>query len=128
MRKGKIAVEKIQLFIPSFLTLLRNHARRNEGEVKVIGVKKKYIEYFSGYSESEMTQIEQIVAEDFMVYDLKLDYEADLLSFYLEHEGELNQTKVIEKVFNTFIVEYNPKLFGFFTIAKGRNKPKTTGK
>ena len=91
-------------------------------------MKKKYIEYFSRYSENEMTQIDQIVAEDFMVYDLKLDYEADLLSFYLEHEGELNQTKVIEKVFNTFIVEYNPKLFGFFTIAKGRNKPKTTGK
>lgn len=91
-------------------------------------MKKKYIEYFSGYSEYEMTQIDQIAAEDFMVYDLKLDYEADLLSFYLEHEGVLNQTKVIEKVFNTFIVEYNPKTFGFFTIAKGRNKPRTTGK
>ena len=62
-------------------------------------MKKKYIEYFSGYSEKEMTHIDQIVAEDFSVYDLQLDYEANILSFYLEHEGELNQTKVLEKVF-----------------------------
>jgi len=127
-REEEIAVEKIQLYIPSFLTIQSNHVRRGEEEVKVVGVKKKYIEYFSGYSEKELPHIDQIVAEDFTVYDLKLDCKANLLSFYLEHEGELNQTKVLEKVFETFFVEYNPQLFGYFTVAKGRNRPRTLEK
>ncbi len=123
-----IAIERLQFYIPSLFEYQDKHSRKNEKEIKVVGVKKKYIAYFSGYREKEMTHIEQIVAEDFTVYDLQLDYKANLLSFYLEHEGELNQTKVLEKVFQTFIVEYNPKIFGYFTIAKGRNRPTTLRK
>ena len=75
-----------------------------------------------------MTHIDQIVTEDFIVYDLQLDCEANLLTFYLVHEGKFNQSKVLEKVFQTFFVEYNPRLFGYFTYAKGRNKPRARGK
>lgn len=123
-----IAIERIQFYIPSLFEIKDKHLKKNEGEIKVVGVKKKYIEYFSGYREKEMTHIEKIVAEDFTVYDLQLDYNAKLISFYLEHEGELNKTKVLEKVFETFIVEYNSRIFGYFTIAKRKNRPRTLKK
>ena len=116
------------MYIPRLFISQSNHGRRNKEEVKVVGVKRKYIAYFSGNREKELTHIDQIVAEDFIVYDLQLDYEANLLSFYLEHEGDLNRTKILQKVFETFFVEYNPRLFGYFTIAKGRNRPRTIGK
>ncbi|MEK3978726.1 hypothetical protein MKY37_06460 [Psychrobacillus sp. FSL K6-2836] len=120
-----IVIERVQFNIPSLFEFQDNDSSRNEEDIKVIGVKKKYIEYFSGYRRKEMTHIEQIVAEDFTVYDLQLDCNANLLSFFLEHKGEYNQTKVLEKVFQTFIVEYNPHSFGFFTIAKGKNRPRS---
>lgn len=120
-----IVIERVQFYIPSLFEFQDNDSSRNEEDIKVIGVKKKYIEYFSGYRRKEMTHIEQIVAEDFTVYDLQLDCNANLLSFFLEHKGEYNQTKVLEKVFQTFIVEYNPHSFGFFTIAKGKNRPRS---
>ncbi|QUG40525.1 hypothetical protein KD050_14630 [Psychrobacillus sp. INOP01] len=120
-----IDIERIQFYIPSIFEFHDNHSRRKEEDIKVVGVKKKYVEYFSGYREKEMTHIDQIVAEDFTVYDLQLDCNANLLSFYLEHEGESNQSKVLEKVFQTFIVEYNPRSFGYFTIAKGKHRPRT---
>lgn len=119
-----VVVEKIQFYIPSLFEFQDNHSKKNEKEIKVVGVKKKYIEYFSGYREKEMTHIDQIVAEDFTVYDLQFDCNANLLSFYLDHEGEPNQTIVLEKVLQTFIVEYNPRLFGYFTIAKGKHRPR----
>ena len=122
---GVIAIKRIQFYIPSLFEFQDNHSRGNKGKIKVIGVKKKYIEYFSGYREKEMTHIDQIVAEDFTVYDLLLDCDANLLSFYLEHEEQSNQTKVLEKVFQTFIFEYNEQSFGYFTIAKGKNRPRT---
>ncbi|MFJ7825512.1 hypothetical protein [Psychrobacillus sp. NPDC096623] len=91
-------------------------------------MKKKSIVYFSGSREKEKTHINQIVAEDFTIYDLKLNYKDNLISFYLEHEVELNQMKILEKVFETFIVEYNPQSFGYLTMVKGRNRPSTSRK
>lgn len=120
-----VAIERIQFYIPSLFEFQDNHSRRTEEEIKVVGVKKKYIKYFSGYHRKELTHIDQIVAEDFTVYDLQFDSNASLISFYLEHEGQFNQSKVLEKVFQTFIVEYNPHSFGYFTIAKGKYRPRT---
>lgn len=120
-----IVIEKIQFYIPSLLEFQNKHSRRTEEEIKVVGIKKKYIKYFSGYHDKEMTHIDQIVAEDFTIYDLQFDSNTKLLSFYLEYEREFNQSKVLEKVFQTFIVEYNPHSFGFFTIAKGKRRPRT---
>ncbi|WP_427138200.1 hypothetical protein [Psychrobacillus psychrodurans] len=125
---GVIAIKRIQFYIPSLFEFQDNHSREKKGKIKVIGVKKKYIEYFSGYREKEMTHIDQIVAEDFTVYDLLLDCDANLLSFYLEHEEQSNQTKILEKVFQTFIFEYNEQSFGYFTIVKGKHRPRTLAK
>jgi hypothetical protein len=119
---GVIAIKRIQFYIPSLFEFQDNHSRGNKEKIRVVGVKKNYI---SGYREKEMTHIDQIVAEDFTVYDLLLDCEANLLSFYLEHEEQSNQTKVLEKVFKTFIFEYNEKSFGYLTIAKGKHRPRT---
>ena len=77
-----IVIERVQFYIPSLFEFQDNDSSRNEEDIKVIGVKKKYIEYFSGYRRKEMTHIEQIVAEDFTVYDLQLDCNANLLSFF----------------------------------------------
>lgn len=122
---GWIVIKRIQFYIPSLFEFQDNHSKGNKEKIRVIGIKKKYIEYFSGYREKEMTHIDQIVAEDFTVYDLLLDCDANLLSFYLEHEEQSNQTKVLEKVFQTFIFEYNEQSFGYFTIAKGKHRPRT---
>lgn len=123
--KEVITMKRVQVYIPSLFEFQNDRAKNEEDEIKVVGVKKKYIAYFSGYREKEMTYIDQIVAEDFIVYDLELDCKANLLTFYLEHDGELNQTKVLEKVFDSFFVEYNPRSFGYFTIAKRKQRPRT---
>ena len=115
----------MQFHIPSLFEFHDRQTSKRENEIKVVGVKKKSIVYFSGNQEKEQTYIEQIVAEDFTIYDLKLNYEDNLISFYLEHNELLNLTKILEKVFESFIVEYSPHSFGYFTMAKGRNRPST---
>ena len=119
-----LAFEKIQIYIPSLHEFWDNASRRNREEIKIVGIKKKNIAYFSAYEENELTHIDQIVTDDFTVYDLQLDFETNVLSFYLEHEGEPNQAKILEQVFQTFFIEYNPKLFGFLTVAKRRKRAK----
>lgn len=118
-------IKRMQFHIPSLFEFHDRHSSERENEIKVVGVKKKSIVYFSGKQEKEQTYIEQIVAEDFTIYDLKLNYEDNLISFYLEHKEQLNLTKILEKVFESFIVEYSPHSFGYFTMTKGRNRPST---
>lgn len=128
MRKEEITIEKIQLYIPPVFALQGNYSKVSKADVKVVGVKKNSVEYFSGYQEENKTHIDQIVTEDFCVYDLHLDFEANLLTFYLVHEGKYNQIKVLEKVFETFFVEYNSSFFGYFAFPKRKNRPTTKRK
>lgn len=128
IKKEVTTIKRIQLYIPSLFEFHDRHSRKREDEIKIVGLRKKSIVYFSGNHKKEQTHIDRIVAEDFTIYDLKLNYEDNILSFYLEHEVELNQMKILEKVFETFIVEYNSQSFGYFTMAKGRNRPITSRK
>lgn len=67
--------------------------------------------------------IKQIVAEDFTVYDLELDFKAETFSFYLESNGRQNESEILQQVFQTFAVRCGPRKVGFFHYPNGRNEP-----
>jgi len=120
-----LVVDKIQFYIPALFEFTDNRKSMNKEEIKVVGVKTRNIKYFSGYCESDKTHIDQIVAEDFAIYDLQLDCKANLLSFYLQSKVKPNQTEVLEKVFQTFVVKYSSHTIGYLTISKGRHRPRS---
>ncbi|WP_144511980.1 hypothetical protein [Bacillus sp. FJAT-22090] len=116
-------MEKIQLYIPNLLDITNHQSRRNLEEIKLVGVKSNDIKYFIRNSGKVETRINQIVAEDFTVYDLQLDFESKTFTFYLENDGELSRSELLQKVFQTFAVRYNPRKVGFFLYSGGRNRP-----
>lgn len=116
-------VEKVMLYIPDLLEFLDPDSKVKLEEVKVVGVKTSDIKYFIGYSEKVVTSINQIVAEDFTVYDLQLDFHSKTLSFFLESEGEPSQSEILQRVFQTFAVRYSPWKVGFLLYSQGRNRP-----
>lgn len=116
-------IEKIQLYIPDLLDVLNNQTKKSLKEIRLVGVKSRNIKYFIRYPQKIETRINQIVAEDFTVYDLRLDFETQTFSFYLKNNGELSQSEVLQKVFQSFAVRYSPSKVGFFTYSKGRNRP-----
>lgn len=118
-------VDKIQFYIPSLLDFLDYHNHIWLEEAEIIGVKTSNIKYFIGYPTQETTRIEQIVADDFTIYDLHLNFQNKTLSFYLESEEILTKSIILQKVFQTFTVHYSPKKVGFFLYASGRNRPKS---
>ncbi len=118
-----MVVEKIQLYIPNLLDITNHQSRRNLEEIKLVGVKSNDIKYFIRNSGKVETRINQIVAEDFTVYDLQLDFESKTFTFYLENDGELSRSELLQKVFQTFAVRYNPRKVGFFLYSGGRNRP-----
>ncbi|WP_342600160.1 hypothetical protein MHB48_03425 [Psychrobacillus sp. FSL H8-0483] len=116
-------MEKIQFYIPSLLDSIDQQSKLGFDEVKVVGVKGSNIKYFIEYPKKQITCIDQIVAEDFALYDIKLDFHAKTISFYLKSETEYTQSEILQKVFQTFAVRYSPNKIGFFLYAEGKNRP-----
>lgn len=116
-------VEKVLLFIPASLDHFDHLSKMKLEEVKIISVKTSDVKYFIHYPERIHTRINQIVAEDFTVYDLQLDFHSKTLSFYLESTGRPSQSEILQKVFQTFAVKYSQRKVGFFLYSKGRNRP-----
>lgn len=116
-------MEKIQFYIPSLLDSIDQQSKIELDEVKVVGLKGSNINYFKEYPEKQITCIDQIVADDFALYDLKLDFHAKTISFYLKSETEYTNSEILQKVFQTFAVSYSPNKIGFFLFAEGKNRP-----
>ncbi|MEK4484631.1 hypothetical protein MHH81_03435 [Psychrobacillus sp. FSL H8-0484] len=116
-------MEKIQFYIPNLLDSIDQHSKLGLDEVKVVGVKGSNIKYFKEYPKKQITCIDQIVAEDFALYDIKLDFHAKTISFYLKCETEYTQSEILQKVFQTFAVRYSSNKIGFFLYAEGKNRP-----
>ncbi|MDI2587729.1 hypothetical protein OR571_11530 [Psychrobacillus sp. NEAU-3TGS] len=92
-------------------------------KIKLVGAKASNLKYLSNSPSKVETCIKQIVAEDFTVYDLELDFETETFTFYLENDNDLNEPEILQKVFKTFAIRYGPTKVGFFSYAKGRNEP-----
>ena len=93
------------------------------GKLKLVGAKANNLRYLNNDPSRVETSIKQIVAEDFTVYDLELDFETETFTFYLENDSKLNEPEILQKVFKTFAIRYGPSKVGFFSYAKGRNEP-----
>ncbi|MEI4768873.1 hypothetical protein WAX74_04270 [Psychrobacillus sp. FJAT-51614] len=117
-------VNKIQFYIPSLLDFLDHERPKWLEEVKIVGVKTRNIKYFIGYPTQETTRIEQIVAEDFTIYDLHLNFKTKILSFYLESEEIPPESVILQKVFQTFAVHFNERKVGYLLYGSGKNRPK----
>lgn len=89
----------------------------------MVGAKTSNLKYLICNPDEAEISIKQIVAEDFIVYDLELDFEAETFTFCLESNGKRNESEVLEQVFQTFAVRYGPRKVGFFHYPKGRNEP-----
>ncbi|WP_391207546.1 hypothetical protein [Psychrobacillus sp. L4] len=118
-------VDKIQFYIPSLLDFLDHHKNMWLEEIRIVGVKTRNVKYFIGHSNQQMTRIEKIVAEDFTIYDLELDFQKKTLSFYLDSVVMPSHSIILQKVFQTFLVRYSARKVGFFLYASGRNRPQT---
>jgi hypothetical protein len=118
-------VDIIQFYIPSLLDSLDQQSKKWLEEVKIVCVKTSNIKYFNGYPTQETTRIEQIVAEDFTIYDLHLNFRTKTLSFFLECEEIPSESVILQKVFQTFAVRYNASRIGFFLYASGKNGPQS---
>ncbi|TQR21193.1 hypothetical protein [Psychrobacillus vulpis] len=118
-----IIVDKIQFYIPSLLDIVDYNTILKLEEVSIVGVKTSNIKYFIGYPTQEATHINQIVAEDFTIHDLQLDFRSKTLSFYLESKGTLPKSVILQKVFQTFAVRYSPKEVAFLLYSSGKNRP-----
>ncbi|MFB5086128.1 hypothetical protein PGC35_02725 [Psychrobacillus sp. PGGUH221] len=118
-------VNKIQFYIPSLLDFLDHERQQWLEEVKIVGVKTSNIKYFIGYPTQETTRIEQIVADDFTIYDLHLNFKTKILSFYLESEDMPQESVILQKVFQTFAVRYNERKVGYLLYGSGRNRPQS---
>ncbi|MFF2753444.1 hypothetical protein ACFVR1_06750 [Psychrobacillus sp. NPDC058041] len=116
-------VDKIEFYIPSLLDFLDHSKDKWLEEVRIVGVKTNNVKYFIGHNTKKMTRIEKIVAEDFTIYDLKLDFHNQTLSFYLDSVVMPSHSIILQKVFQTFAVRYNARKIGFFLYAPGRNRP-----
>lgn len=117
-------VEKLQFYIPSLLDFLDDHTSRWLKEVKIVGVKDSNVKYFIGYPTFETTRIQQIVTEEFTIYDLHLDFQNHTLSFYLVSEKVPPLSCILQKVFQTFRVRNGSNKVGFFVYAAGGSRPR----
>ncbi|TQR18131.1 hypothetical protein [Psychrobacillus soli] len=116
-------MRKIELHIPDLLNVQNDQPMMELERIKLVGAKTSDLKYFIRNPEKVETSIKQIVAEDFTIYDLELDFETETFSFYLEREGELTESEILQKVFQTFAVRYSPRKVGFFHYSKERNEP-----
>ena len=118
-----LKIERIQLHIPDLLGILNYQPMMETDEIKLVGAKASNLKYLISNPAKVERSIKQIVAEDFTVYDLELDFETETFSFYLESDGELTESEILPKVFQTFAIRYGPRKVGFFHYAKGRSEP-----
>lgn len=121
-------VDKIQFYIPSLLDFLDHRSRIHLEEVKIVGTKTSNMKYFIDYPTQETTRIEQIVTDEFIIYDLHLDFRNKTLSFYLESTEMLSKPIILQKVFQTFAVKYSANKVGYFLYASRKNRPRSTRK
>lgn len=121
-------VDKIQFYIPSLLDFLDHRSQIHLEEVKIVGTKTSNTKYFIGYPTQETTRIEQIVTDEFIIYDLHLDFRNKTLSFYLESTEMLSKPIILQKVFQTFAVKYSANTVGYFLYASRKNRPRSTRK
>ncbi|MFJ8065539.1 hypothetical protein ACIQYS_12980 [Psychrobacillus sp. NPDC096426] len=111
------------MHIPDLLGIQNHQPTMEQEEIKLVGAKTSNLKYLISNPEKAETSIKQIVAEDFTVYDLELDFETETFSFYLESKGELTESEVLPQVLQTFAVRCGPRKVGFFSNSKGRNEP-----
>lgn len=124
MKKGVRKVERLEFYIPSLLDFLDNRTSRWLEEVKIVGVKDSNVKYFIGYPTFETARIQQIVTEEFTIYDLHLDFHNHTLSFYLVSEKVPPLSSILQKVFQTFRVRNGKNKVGFFVYAAGGSRPR----
>ena len=99
-------IERIQLHIPDLFGILNHQPMMETEEIKLVGAKASNLKYLISNPAKLEISIKQIVAEDFTVYDLELDFETETFSFYLESNGELTESEILPKVFQTFAIRY----------------------
>ena len=116
-------VDKIQFYIPSLLDFLDANTKIELDQAKIVGVKTSNVKYFIEYPKKIDPSMNQIVAEDFTLYDLQLDFQAKKLSFYIQSDRESSRHEILQQVFQSFVVKYSSKKMGFFLYVNGRNRP-----
>lgn len=116
-------IKKVQLQIPNLLGAPNQQLKTEQEEIKLVGAKTSNLKYLISHPHQSETRIKQIVAEDFTVYDLELDFEAETFSFYFESNGQRTEPEILQQVFQTFAVRYGTRKVGFFHYANGRNEP-----
>ncbi len=123
-RKDAEIVERIQVYIPSLVDSLDFDAFRKQGNVRIIGRRMGYVKYIVESSTPSIAQIPMIVTEDFVIYDLHINFLRNTLSFIIEGEEEPNNQEVLDKIFKLFLIKFSSTKIGFFTYSKRREEHK----
>ena len=123
-RKDAEIVERIQVYIPSLVDSLDFDAFMKQENVRIIGRRMGYVKYIVESSTPSIAQIPMIVTEDFVIYDLHINFLRNTLSFIIEGEEEPNKQEVLEKIFKLFLIKFSSTKIGYFTYSKRREEHK----
>ncbi len=114
----------MRFYIPNLFDFLDLHKQIRLEEVKIIGTNTSNVKFFIRHPRKEMMHINQIVAEDFIMYNLKLNFHSNTLSFSVESNKKIANHILLQKVFQTFAIKYSAKRFGFLMYVQGRDRPR----
>jgi len=81
-----------------------------------------YVKYIVESSAPSIAHIPMIVTEDFIIYDLHINFLQNTLSFYIEGEDQPNNQEVLAKIFKLFLIKFSSTKIGFFAYPRKREK------
>lgn len=121
MKEGEV-VERIQVYIPLLFDSLDVYPQNSLNRVKVVGVKKQHVKFIKESSRKDLRHIPLIASESFSIYDLQLDFNRNMLLFYINGGIEISREEILQQIFDAILVEYSDKKYGFFTSPRGKRK------
>ncbi|MBD7943315.1 hypothetical protein H9650_04215 [Psychrobacillus sp. Sa2BUA9] len=110
------------MHIPFLLESLDIYSKNGFNHVKVIGVKARNIKYIVESPINNLKHIPLIASEYYSIYDLQLDFEKNMLQFYIKSVREASKEEILQSVFEAILVEYSPKKYGFFTSPREKGR------
>ena len=101
---------------------LDGYSKNGLNHVKLIGVKKQNVQYIVESPKKDMRHIPLIVSEYFSIYDLQLDFNRNMLLFYINCVKEVSREEILQRIFDAILVEYSAERYGFFICPRGKRK------